>query len=86
MSIPDIDAALVVELDKRWEQARVTYGDVYSALCRPGSWEFQLDTARTLRELLRQNGYEPTTDPDANWRLIWKRMHGESDGHGARRS
>jgi hypothetical protein len=72
--IPEVDASLLTELHKRWSAAHVTYGDVYSACCRPGSWEFQLPAARMLRELLQQNGYQATTDPDASWRYIWRRI------------
>lgn len=79
MRIPDVDHALTVELHERWSAARVTFGDVYSAVCRPGSWEYQLDAARTLRELLKQNGYQPTKDPDADWRLIWTRINIEEN-------
>lgn len=77
MMIDNIEPALVVELHKRWARAHVTFGDVYSAICRPGSWEYQLPIAATLRALLRDCGYEPTKDPDADWRLIWTRITGE---------
>lgn len=79
MELPNIDAALVVELHKRWSAARVTFGDVYSAVCRPGSWEYQLPAALELRALLICNGYQPTPDPDATWRLIWTRINIEEN-------
>ena len=72
-AIPEVDSPLAVELHKRWTAARVTFGDVYSAVCRPGSWEFALPAAALLRELLQQNGYAATRDPEATWRLIWRR-------------
>lgn len=75
--IPDVDAQLVVELHKRWARARVMFGDVYSAVCRPGSWEFQLPAAEQLRELLNQNGYYAHPDPAATWRWIWTRSESE---------
>jgi hypothetical protein len=72
--VPDVDEQLTAELNKRWEKDGALFGDVYSACCRPASWEFALPFAATLRELLKQNGYTASTDPDASWRLIWRRL------------
>lgn len=47
--------------------------DVYSATCRPGSWEYHRAEAAELRGVLRARGYTPETDAEASWRLWWRR-------------
>lgn len=78
-TVPHVDAELTAELHKRWDAARVQFGDVYSAVCRPGSWEWALPAAAMLRDLLRDNGYQATPDEVATWRLVWKRITDEGN-------
>jgi hypothetical protein len=48
-----------------------TFGDAYSATCRPGSWEFQTADGAAMRAELGRRGYVSTQDPAAPWRLRW---------------
>jgi hypothetical protein len=43
----------------------------YSALHRPGSWEWQLPHAAAARARLESLGFEAVPDPDASWRVQW---------------
>lgn len=43
----------------------------YSALHRPGSWEWQLEPAIKARGVLEYKGYVAQKDPDADWRVRW---------------
>lgn len=43
----------------------------YSALHRPGSWEWQLPHAAAARGRLADLGFEARTDPTASWRVQW---------------
>lgn len=45
----------------------------YSALHRPGSWEWQLDEAEEARQRLFELGYTYDKDPDAEWRVRWRK-------------
>jgi len=51
----------------------VTFGDDggYSALHRPGSWEWQLAQAQAAHERLTARGYTIAADPAASWRVQW---------------
>lgn len=77
MNVPNVDEQLLAELNKRWDEGGPLFGDVYSACCRPGSWEYRTSPAARLRALLEQNGYVAAPDPDATWRLIWTRYDGD---------
>lgn len=43
----------------------------YSALHRPGSWEWQLPHAIAARARLRSLGYEARQDPQTWWLVQW---------------
>jgi len=43
----------------------------YSALHRPGSWEWQLPEADAARRRLAALGYLADQDPEASWRVRW---------------
>jgi hypothetical protein len=45
----------------------------YSALHRPGSWEYQLECAARARGRLEALGYREEVDPAASWRVRWVR-------------
>jgi len=43
----------------------------FSALHRPGSWEYQLPDAAAARDRLARLGYVEETDPNVSWRVRW---------------
>lgn len=47
--------------------------DVYSAVCRPGSWEWATVMGARLRCELQQLGYLPEPDEVSPWRVTWVR-------------
>ena len=49
------------------------YGDIYSCVVRPGSWEWQTENAAKLRGQLEAWGYAEEPDPDVDYRVRWRR-------------
>lgn len=51
----------------------LSFGDDggYSALHRPGSWEWALPHAHDARNRLYRLGYVPVTDTEHPWRVEW---------------
>jgi len=47
--------------------------DPWSALGRPGSWEWGLPAAEHGRDRLEAAGFLSYVDPAASWRRVWRR-------------
>lgn len=46
--------------------------DVWSAVCRPGSWEWATAAGEDARAILRRAGYAERPDPRVTWRVRWE--------------
>jgi len=46
---------------------------LYSAISRPGSWEWHSLDGSYCRYILKERGYHSIDDPEASWRVIWKK-------------
>lgn len=53
-------------------------GYIYSAIHRPGSWEWQEGRAAQLRERLHDQGLRCEPDPEVHWRVRWVEYEGET--------
>ena len=69
-----IDAARWVEMVDRYLLPE--FADLYSAVCRPGAWEYVCGSA--ARRALEGAGYSPLVDWHAPWRVWW--LH-DFEGH-----
>ena len=47
--------------------------DCWSALHRPGAWEWSTAWAEDVRDVLMAAGWWPTVAPGAPWRRVWVR-------------
>lgn len=68
MAILTTDQAIQLS---RYSARRLGDDGGYSALHRPGSWEWQLPEAGEAHARLAARGYIPEADPAASWRVRW---------------
>ena len=77
---------LYLELDRHMSTTRQVEEipesaiELYSAISRPGSWEWHTEDGAYCRSIIREHGYIFIDDPKASWRVIWKKkdLKGES--------
>ena len=74
MTTPDGVLTTEAAIDlSRYESTGLGDDGGYSALHRPGSWEWQLEGAARARGRLEGLGFREEEDPAAAWRVRWVR-------------
>ena len=74
---PSLYLELASHMTRQIESIPESVIELYSAISRPGSWEWQTEDGHDVRRILKEKGYETIEDPKASWRVRWQQKEVE---------
>ena len=77
----DLYSELETHMTRQVDDIPHSTTELYSAISRPGSWEWHSDDGANVHYILGERGYQPIVDPAASWRVIWEKKEDLSFNH-----